>query len=189
VIRVSKAQLTLLEANLAGGRGEQGPAVIPARRRREDLPENQLEQQIRDFLSWRGYISVRQHVGTFLPFRVVKQLQHGQITFEQALRNVVRIGEEGAADWWSVRPIIAAGKRPLDGPHPCSMFYWEAKAPGKRPTDAQLAWLEKRRQVGIEATWFNQFAAADRPSPVCEPRESHVFETWFCNYFSSCRSE
>ena len=44
--------------------------------------------------------------------------------------------------------------------------------------------MEKRRQVGLEATWFNQFAAADRPSPVCEPRESHVFETWFLRYFN-----
>jgi hypothetical protein len=181
MIRMSKAQLSLLERNLAG---DQAPAVIPVRRRRENLPENILERQITDFLSWRGFFSIRQHVGTFLPFRVVKQLQAGQITFEQALRNVVRIGEEGAADWWSARPIIPPGGRALDGPWPWQGFFWEAKAPGKRPTDVQLAWMQKRRQVGIEAAWFNQFAAADRPSPVCEPREAHVFETWFQEYFN-----
>jgi hypothetical protein len=184
VIRVSKAQLSLLERNLAGARDEQVPAVVPVRRRREDLPENQLERQVIDFLSWRGFISIRQHVGTFLPLRVVKQLQHGQITFEQAMRNVVRIGEEGASDWWSARPIIPPGGRPLDGPHPCATFFWEAKAPGKRPTDAQLEWLEKRRQVGLEAAWFNQFTAADRPAEACEPREAHVFQVWFQRYFN-----
>jgi hypothetical protein len=190
MIRVSQAQLTLLERNLTAARSSnQAPASVTVRRRREDLPENVLEQQIRDFLAWHGFISIRQHVGTFLPFRVVKQLQAGQISFDQALRNVVRIGEEGAADWWSARPIIPPGGRALDGPHPWAAFYWECKAPNKRPTDAQLAWMEKRRQVGIEATWFNQFAAGDRPSPACEPRESYVFEVWFFQYFAKLAKE
>jgi hypothetical protein len=179
-VRASKTQLELLERNLA--RNDEA-SVIPASRRREDMPENVLERQIVDFLAWCGFMSIRQHVGTFLPFRVVKQLQAGQITFEQALRNMVRIGEVGAADWWSARPIIPPGGRALDGPHPWAAFSWEAKAPGKRPTDAQLAWIDRRRQVGLEAAWFNQFAVRDRPSPVCEPRDSHVFETWFSGYF------
>jgi hypothetical protein len=100
------------------------------------------------------------------------------------MRNVVRIGEEGAADWWSARPVIPVGGRALDGPHPWAGFFWEAKAPGKRPNPAQLEWLDGRRHVGIEAWWFNQFQAADRPSPACEPRHSHVFETWFLGYFN-----
>jgi hypothetical protein len=184
MVRVSKKQLSLLQANLAGaGGGNRAPTVIIAARRRENLPENVLEQQIRDFLAWRGFITVRQHVGTFLPFRVVKQLHTGQITFEQAMRNIVRIGDEGASDWWSARPIIPPGGRALDGPHPWQAFAWEAKAPGKRPTDAQSEWMSRRRQVGLEATWFNQFQAADRPSPACEPRDSHVFEVWFLEYF------
>jgi hypothetical protein len=183
LLRASKAQLSLLERNQAVARGDQAPAVIAARRRREDMPENVLERQITDFLAWRGFISIRQHVGTFLPFRVVKQLQAGQISFEQALRNVVRIGEEGAADWWSARPIIPPGGRAQDGPWLWQGFFWEAKAPNRRPTDAQLVWLEKRRQVGVEAAWFNQFEVRDRPSPACEPRESQVFEVWFSGYF------
>jgi hypothetical protein len=189
MVRVSRSQLTLLERNQAAARGDQAPTVISVRRRQQDLPENVIEQQIRDFLAWRGFISIRQHVGTFLPFRVVKQLQHGQISFDQALRNVVRIGEEGAADWWSARPIIPPGGRALDRPWPWQGFFWEAKAPGKRPTDAQLAWLEKRRQVGLEATWFNQFQLHDRPAEACEPRHSPVFEVWFSGYFNRRQKE
>jgi hypothetical protein len=149
------------------------------------MPENILEQRIRDFLAWRNFITIRQHIGTFLPLRLVRQLQAGEISIEQALRNVVRVGEEGAADWWSARPIIPVGGRALDGPHPWQAFFWEAKAPGKRPTAAQLAWLDRRRQVGIESAWFNQFQARDRPSPACESCESHVFETWFSQYFTA----
>ena len=93
------------------------------------------------------------------------------------------------SDWWSARPVIPPGGRAQDGPWPWAGFFWEAKAPNKRPTAAQLEWLDKRRQCGFEAAWFNQFAEGDRPSPACEPRDSHVFEAWFCNYFLSCRSE
>jgi len=186
MIRVTKSQLSLLEANLArAGNPADMPGELRTRRPKAWLPENVLEQQIRDYLSWRGFISIRQHVGTFLPFRVVKQLEHGQISIEQALRNVVRIGEEGAADWWSAKPIILPNGRALDGPHPWAGFFWECKAPGRRPTEAQLAWLDRRRQVGLEAAWFNQFQAWDRPAPACEPRDSHVFEVWFSGYFTT----
>jgi hypothetical protein len=68
-------------------------------------------------------------------------------------------------------------------------IFWECKAPGKRPSDAQMEWLEKRRQVGLEAAWFNQFAAADRPMEAVEPRESHVFEVWFFQYFAKLAKE
>jgi hypothetical protein len=183
MVRASKAQLTLLEANLSRG-GDEAPPILRATRRREDLPENQLERQIKDFLSWRGFISVRQQVGTFLPLRVVKQLQQGQISFEQAMRNIVRLGEEGASDWWSARPIIPAGGRAQDGPHPWAGFFWECKAPGRKPSDAQLEWLAKRRAVGLEAAWFNQFGFRDRPAPVVEARDSNVFEVWWHGYFA-----
>ena len=49
-------------------------------------------------------------------------------------------------------------------PWPWQGFFLEAKASSKRPTEAQLEWIDKRRQVGLEATWFNQFAAGDRPA-------------------------
>jgi hypothetical protein len=170
MIRVSPSQLSLLEANIRSG----GTAPAGGRRRR-DLPENVLERQITDFLAWRGFITTRQHVGTFVPYRVLKQAARGE-------HDVVRIGEKGAADWWSARPLIPPDGRATDGPWPWQAFFWEAKAPGKRPTDAQLAWIASRRQVGLEAAWFNQFEARERPSPACEPRESHVFEVWFSGY-------
>jgi hypothetical protein len=44
--------------------------------------------------------------------------------------------------------------------------------------------MDRRQQCGIEAWWFNQFAARARPSPECEPKNSHVFATWFTGYFA-----
>jgi hypothetical protein len=85
MVRASKAQLNLLEANLVRG-GGQAPAVLRGARRPQDLPENVFERQITDFLAWRGFISVRQHVGLFTPYRVVKQLQLGQISFAPPYR-------------------------------------------------------------------------------------------------------
>jgi hypothetical protein len=115
----------------------------------------------------------------FIPFRIAKQIETGQLPPEAAARKIVRIGEEGVADWWSARPIIPPGGRPLDGPHLWQGFFWEAKAPGKRPSPAQLAWLDRHRQVGLEAAWFNQFQAGDRPSPACEPRTRMFLKSGF----------
>jgi hypothetical protein len=186
VIRVTKSQLRLFERNLARAAD---PVAAPdeprLRRPKACLPENALERQICDFLAYRGFISTRQHVGTFVPYRVLRQLEAGHLEPEQAARNILRIGEPGAADWFSAKPIIPPGGRAQDGPWPWAGFFWEGKAPGKRPTDAQLGWLERRRRLGFEAAWFNQFSARDRPSPACEPRNSHVFESWFLGYFNA----
>jgi hypothetical protein len=103
------------------------------------------------------------------PYRVLRQLQSGQLAPEASGRNIVRIGEEGMTDWWSARPSSVG--RALDGPWPWTGFFWEARAPGKRPTAAQLGWMAKRRQVGLEAAWFNQFAA--RPA-VARVRAARV---------------
>ena len=89
MIRVSKAQLSLLKRNLARAAGPAGAPVAP-RRAKAWLPENILERQITDFLAWRGFITTRQHVGTFLPYRVAKQIESGQLTPEAAAHNVVR---------------------------------------------------------------------------------------------------
>jgi hypothetical protein len=64
-------------------------------------------------------------------------------------------------------------------------FFWEAKAPGKRPSPAQIEWMDKRRQSGIEAVWLNEFQTRDRLSPAIEPRDSPVFVTWFSEYFTA----
>jgi hypothetical protein len=185
LIRASKAQLNLLLANSAGARGEQVPAIVPVRRRREDLPENQLESQIQGFLNWRGFTTLRLHVGLYVPHRVFRQVLAGQLAAEAAARNVVRVGEEGMPDWWSARPIIPPDGRAQGGPWPWQAFFWEAKALSKKPSDAQLKWIERHKQVGLEAAWFNQFAAGDRPTEAVEPRDSHVFDTWFSRYFTA----
>jgi hypothetical protein len=75
--------------------------------------------------------------------------------------------------------VIPPGGRALDGPHLWQAFFWEAKAPGKRPTDAQLAWMDKHRQVGLTVNWFDRFEDGDQPLPPCEPKNSHTFATWF----------
>jgi hypothetical protein len=188
MVKVSKDQMSLLENNLRRARGkltiEEMKAPVPARRRRkEDLPENILEKQITDYLAYRSFITTRQQVGTFVPYRVLKQIHQGKLTLKDAERNIVRIGEEGASDWWSVRPAIPPGSRPLEGPHLWQGFFWEAKAPGKRPTDEQLVWMDRRRQVGIEAAWFNAFQLGPDEYRPDRPQASHVFEVWFSDYF------
>jgi hypothetical protein len=92
------------------------------------------------------------------------------------MRNIVRLGEEGASDWWSVKPIIAPGGRALDGPYPWQAFWWEAKAPGKKPTDSQLAWMDKPPTGRPRG---------DLVRSIHSPRR-HVFETWFLEYFTKC---
>jgi hypothetical protein len=180
MVRASKAQLSLLEANLA--RGGQAPAVARARRQR-DTPENILEAQIKHCLAWHGYTSIRQHTGAVLPVRIARQLQQGQISFEQAMRNVIHLNEAGTCDWISFKPLIAAGARPLDAPWPWRGFYWECKSRGRKPTDVQFEWLHKHQRCGIESVWFDRFSSKDQPAPAGEPRNSHTFEVWFFDYF------
>jgi hypothetical protein len=148
------------------------------------LPENRLESQIQGFLNWRGFVTLRLHVGLFVPYRVLKQVLAGQLAPEAAAHSTIHIGETGMSDWWSARPVIAPGGRAQNGPWLWAGFFWECKAPANQPSPAQLDWLDKRRQCGFEAAWFNQFAAADRPSPAVEPQHSHVFEVWFLEYFT-----
>ena len=84
----------------------------------------------------------------------------------------------------SVPLIIHPGGRALDGPHPWQAIFWEAKAPGKRPTDAQLAWIDRHGRSAWKRLGSNQFQLHDWSSPAVEPRESHVFEVWFLGYFT-----
>jgi hypothetical protein len=176
----STAQLSLLERNLADARaGNQASAVITGTRRRADLPENQLERQIRDFLAYRGFVSMRLHVGTFAPWRVLRAVAAGQMSLAEASRQIVTVNEKGTADWLSIRPLIPPGGRASAGPHFASLVFWEAKSRGQEPTAAQLEWLHRRQQVGQEATWFDRFEDEDQPSPPCDPKDSHTFLTWF----------
>lgn len=172
MIHITKGQFELLE---------QTPAKPPgkARPRKQDLPENVLEKQICDYLAWRGFLNLRQHVGLFVPYRCAKTA---------AFHNVVNIGQEGMADWLSIRPAIDPGGSACEGPWLWQGFFWECKGPGRKPSAVQLEWLNKRRRCGFEAAWFNQFHSGDRRTKPCgaeakTPRDSYVFLTWFHDYF------
>jgi hypothetical protein len=114
-------------------------------RRRDAMPENQLEGQICGFLRARNWQVSRQHVGTFVPYRVLMAFAEKRMTLEQAKRNIIRVGEKGAADWHALRV-----------PH---SFFFEVKAPSKVPTPEQLTWLERKRWFGTPAEWFSSFEA------------------------------
>ena len=74
-------------------------AHLRVAKRREDLPENQLEKQICDFLRFRRWQVRRNHVGLFVPYRVVQDLMAGR----KPKVTPIRMNEPGTADWFAVR--------------------------------------------------------------------------------------
>lgn len=122
------------------------PRKPRTQRRRELLPENILESQIKGFLESRGWLLIRQQVGTFVPYRMLA----GKEQINVRAVHPVRIGEKGAADWIAVRP---AGRGRAE------FFFFECKAGGKKPKPEQREWLEKRAAVGLLAAWFDDFSS------------------------------
>jgi hypothetical protein len=139
-LRVSESQ-----ARLLFGDRSNGPRQARPRKRREDLPENQLISQLRGFLEIHGWTVTRQQVGLYVPYRLVAgSQQNGPI-------RPIYIGERGAADWRCEKPIIPEGKRPEQGVWPHWLFYLETKAPGGRIRPEQLAWARARQACGTPA--------------------------------------
>jgi hypothetical protein len=135
MLRVTPAQYQLLiakpEKRLRGA-----PRV---KKRREDLPENQVERQITDFLKCMGWTVTKQHAG------ISYRRNSDQVAFSQV---------KGTADWSAERPIIPQGMRPTrDTCFALERFYLEVKAPGKKPQAHQLFWLDQRQLTGTTATW------------------------------------
>jgi hypothetical protein len=157
---------------LAGG--EHPPATATA-----DSPFPASSDKSLPSWPWRGFITTRQHVATFVP-------PAGRVRPAPAGSGRAQC----CADRRRLRRRLVVGpaNHPPGGragrPASVAGILWEAKAPGKRPRDAQLAWVDRRRQVGLEAAWFNQGQLHDWSSPAVEPRESHVFEVWFLSYFT-----
>lgn len=126
------------------------------------LTENQVEQQIRDYCAYRGWLAERNHVGRFVALRIAREVLEvfcqGQIGLGAALdklaRSVVQIGEEGKPDWTFHRPGRAD--------RPAGVFYAEIKRRGKKPTPAQTAYLLRLRALGYAAEWFDSLEAFDR---------------------------
>jgi hypothetical protein len=112
------------------------PARLPRpKRKREDLPENQLTAQVVRYLQALGWTVVRQNSGLFAR------------PYDPESR--IRIGEKGAADWFAYRPLRDAGR--------VEFFFFELKAPGKKPRPEQVLWLGARMRTGTLAAWFDDF--------------------------------
>lgn len=147
------------------------------KKRREDLPENQVTKQCVDWLNAKGWNVVRQQSGLFTR-------PGGQAR--------IRIGEPGTTDWRMERRIMPGGHR-IDARKVatiCQLAYIELKAPGKAPSDEQLLFMERQRANGFPAMWFDSLkdlkkwyaklcfdimAGESKPAPPAEvPEEKHA---------------
>lgn len=120
------------------------------------VSENDVEHAICSFLAARGWLLVRNHIGKFVPLRTLlvqlDALDAWEVTTTDArrtlLRAIIQIGEEGRPDWLA-----------LHADHP--PLWIEVKAPGRKPTEAQLARLAELQRRGFRAGWWDsgeQFA-------------------------------
>jgi hypothetical protein len=135
MIRFSESQARLFTT------AKRGPAAPRVRRKKEELPENIVVSQISGFLRAHGWTVTRQQSGLFTR-RMGEQ------------EGMVRIGEKGTSDWRSERRVSGLLHW---------LFYWEAKAPGRKPNPLQLAWIERRMATGTPADWFDGFDSGRKP--------------------------
>lgn len=91
------------------------------------LKENDVERQINDFLRWRHWIPLRLHAG------VLRSMD---------MERYISLNKKGTPDWCAVHPALGA-------------IFYETKAPGKKPTKAQIQALEELRFGGFRADWFD----------------------------------
>lgn len=154
MIRVTGNQAKLLFGSKPVG--QRKPRV---QKRREDLPENQVEHQILDYLHLHGWIVERRHVGTFIPYYHAIEMTKGRPLNH---RSVVRIGEKGEPDWFVFRRSLGhTGASDLTSGD-LDAFWLETKAPGGRLSAEQAAWIAGRRALGFIAVWFDSFDAFAR---------------------------
>lgn len=137
-------RLTESQARLMFGQRPPGekPGRSPrAKKRREDLPENQVTAQCIDWLRLQGWICTRRQSGLF--------------SRPSDPRSRIRIGEPGEADWYCRRPMLK--HLPTRENAPCAgiiqAFALELKAPGREPTREQLEWGRRQMALGFVWTW------------------------------------
>ncbi len=126
------------------------------KKKKADLPENQLEAQIQGFLASRGWTVERNHVGTYIPVGTVMQLEAKGIhsyTKEILFRGgLVRIHEKGYPDFTAHRPLKVPDKYGVR-----QVFDYETKAPSGKLRPEQRALMEKRVTMGLAVAWFDDF--------------------------------
>jgi hypothetical protein len=103
MIRVTPEQYSLLREKA------EGKATLAkqqrVRKRKDDLPENQVERQITDYLGLYGWTCTKQHAGT---------------AYRRLSTQVMFSVPKGQADWRAERPIIPKGERT----GPASFLCW-----------------------------------------------------------------
>ncbi len=150
----AKLRLTPDQAALFLGKPKFGskPERAPRKKRKEDLPENQVEKQIRDFLLAHGWQVERQHVGTFVPFRVFAALRDAKSPAdrERAMKysNVVRIGEKGKPDWSATLRLDRGLYLHME---------FEVKAPGKQLRTEQWEYIRRAQALKRNAFCWDSF--------------------------------
>jgi hypothetical protein len=148
--RISGAEAASLFGTAPAPR--KGKARAP--KKREALPENQVESQILGFLRARGWLVERQQAGVVIGIGpLLAALDRGQvITRELLYRSMIRQGEKGRADWVAVRcgtPDSGNVQR----------IEVEIKAPGKKPSAEQLKYLRDRQACGFLCGWWDSLPA------------------------------
>lgn len=147
MLRTSHDQYVALKRSAEGKPLLREPRAAPVKRRASDLPENQVEAVIVGYLRTHGWIVTKQHAGVF--YR--KKFIQGRETV-----SAFTIGEKGQADWRAERPIIPPGQRATSKScYSAELFYFETKAPGKKPEPHQQLWLDRRQLTGLAASWFD----------------------------------
>jgi len=83
--------------------------------------------------------------------------------------DLISIPNSGRRSWAQGKKEVAmgltAGVSDLFLAEPCGVYggFWiELKAPGKKPTELQLAWLQKMQRAGYFVAWFDNFELAQQ---------------------------
>lgn len=167
MVRMTLGQASLFERRARGaatGKPQFGAKKPRVQRKAAELPENIVKDQILDFLKAYGWRVIRNHVGTFTPYRMLMILEEalgkGANMGEEiakAKRHIVKIGEKGDPDWRAEKPIPGSRKGS------CLSFYVEFKRPGNKPDPEQLQQIERLNATGTLAVWVDSFDSGRKP--------------------------
>ena len=95
--------------------------------------EREVTRDIVDYMQYAGYTAIRCVAGSVRSMRREQQIPEPS-------------NPPGFPDWCFLKGYVYAVVKII-----------EIKAPGKRPTKLQLAWLERLRKDGFDADWYDGF--------------------------------